>query len=243
MNEFAVVVGIAALAAFLTYLGAPAAERFEVSDKVVNGALQFAAGIIVALVALSLMPPAVRAGSPLTMTLAFFFGGTLFVLLGYFTSKKLAATPEMGANVVSVGLFVGILVDMAIDGVMIGIGSTLTLATGLLLALSLGVSAAPLAFVTIATAKRQGMSKEHRRLLAISFFLCVLVGAMLGFLVLRDQSLALRLILVALASGFLITMVTQSIIPEANREGEPSLAGILFAGGIALYALLSLVLQ
>ena len=49
----------------------------------------------------------------------------------------------MDANTVSVGLFVGILMDMVIDGVMIGIGSTLTLATGLLLALSLGVSAAP----------------------------------------------------------------------------------------------------
>ena len=97
-----------------------------------------------------------------------------------------------------------------------------------------------MAFVTIATAKRQGVSKERRRLLSFMFFLCVLVGAMLGFLVLRNQSLELRLILVALASGFLITMVTQSIIPEANREGEPSLAGILFTGGIALYALLSL---
>jgi zinc transporter ZupT len=48
------------------------------------------------------------------------------------------------------------------------------------------------------------------------------------------QSLELRLILVARASGFLITMVVQSIIPEANREGEPSLAGILLVDGIAM---------
>ena len=48
-----------------------------------------------------------------------------------------------------------------------------------------------------------------------------------------------RLFLIALESGFLITMVTQSLIPEANREGEPSLAGILFVGGMAIYALLS----
>ena len=49
----------------------------------------------------------------------------------------------------------------------------------------------------------------------------------------------IRLFLIALASGFLITMVTQSLIPEANREGEPSLAGILFVGDMAIYALLS----
>jgi zinc transporter, ZIP family len=243
VNEFLLVFGIAALASLLTYLGAPVAERFDVPNRVVSGALQLAAGLLVALVGLSLLPPAVRAGSPMQMTLAFFCGGALFVLFEYFSSKKLAASSGMDANTISVGLFVGVLTDMTIDGVMIGLGSTLTLATGLLLALSLGISAAPMAFVAIATAKRQGVSKERRRLLSFMFFLCVLSGAMLGFLVLRNQSLALRLILVALASGFLITMVTQSIIPEANREGEPSLAGILFTGGIALYALFSLLLQ
>lgn len=243
MNEFFLVLGIALLASFLTYLGAPAAERFEVSQRVVSGSLQFAAGIVVALVALSLMPPAIRAGSPVAMTLAFFFGGALFVFFEYFATKRLAGTPEMGANVASVGLFAGILVDMVIDGVMIGIGSTLTIATGLLLALTLGVSAAPLAFVTIATAKRQGVSQEHRRLLSFLFFLCVLVGAMLGFLVLRNQTLELRMILVALASGFLITMVTQSLIPEANREGAPGFAGILFIGGMSLFALLSFTIN
>jgi len=243
VNEFALVLGIAMLAAFLTYLGAPLAERFEVPSRVVSASLQFAAGIIVALVGLSLLPPAVRAGSALQITVAFFCGGALFVLFEYFTAKRLASTPEIAGNVVSVGLFVGILVDMLIDGVMIALGSTMTLKTGLLVALSLGISAAPMAFVAIATAKRQGVSKERRRLLSFLFFLCVLAGAMLGFLVLRNQSLEIRLALVALASGFLITMVTQSIIPEANREGEPSLAGMLFIGGIALYALLSFTIK
>lgn len=66
---------------------------------------------------------------------------------------------------------------------------------------------------------------------------------MLGFLVLPNQTLELRLILVALASDFLITMVTQSLIPEANWEGEPGFAGILFVGGMSLYALLSFTIR
>ena len=39
MNEFVAVVGIAALAAGLTYLGVPAAERFDVPHRLVSGAL------------------------------------------------------------------------------------------------------------------------------------------------------------------------------------------------------------
>jgi len=243
MSEFLLVFGIALLASFLTYLGAPVAERFDAPQKVVSGALQFAAGIITALVAFSLMPPAVRYGPYGWVVLAFFIGGVLYVTLEYLSTRVMASAPAAEDGATSFGLYIGILVDLVIDGVVIGIGSTLTLATGLLLALGLAISTAPLAFVTTATAKRQGMSAKNRRLLSFLFFLCVLAGAMLGYLVLRNQSAEFRLILVALASGFLITTVVQGLIPEANREGEPGFAGILYIAGLSLYGLMSLTIQ
>jgi len=243
MNDFLFVLGIAFIAAFLTYLGAPAAERFDVPHHVVSAALQFAAGIIAALVALSLMPPAVRDGAPLPVVLAFFVGGALFVCFEYYSAQRLAAKSAEGSNVTSLGLYVGILVDLVIDGVVIGIGATLTPGTGLLLALGMAISTAPLAFVTTSTAKRQGVSRENRRRLAILYFVCVMGGAIFGYLLLRNQSEAAKLVLIALASGFLITVITQSLIPEANREGEPSFAGIFFVGGLSLYALLTLTIK
>ena len=243
MNEFLLVLGIALVASFLTYLGAPVAERFEVPQKVVSAALQFAAGIITALVAFSLMPPAVRGGPYGWVVLAFFIGGVLYVTIEYLSTRVIASAPAAEDGATSFGLYIGILVDLVIDGVVIGIASTLTLATGLLLALGLAISTAPLAFVTIATAKRQGMSAKNRRLLSFLLFLCVLVGAMVGYLVLRNQSAEFRLILVALASGFLITTVVQGLIPEANREGEPGFAGLLYIAGLSLYGLMSLTIR
>ena len=243
MNEFLLVLGIALFASFLTYLGAPVAERFDAPQKVVSAALQFASGIITALVAFSLMPPAVRGGPYGWVVLAFFIGGVLYVILEYLSTRVMASAPAAEDNATSFGLYIGILVDLAIDGVVIGIGSTLTLATGLLLAVGLAISTAPLAFVTTTIAKRQGMSAKNRRLLSFLFFLCVLAGAMLGYLVLRNQSVEFRLILVALASGFLITTVVQGLIPEANREGEPGFAGILYIAGLSLYGLMSLTIK
>lgn len=244
VSDFGIVLAIAALTAFLTYLGAPAAERFDVPHRVVSAALQFAAGIVAALVALSLMPPAVRGGEPMGIALAFFLGGAVFVIFEYVSAQRLAkGDGAEDADTPSLGLYVGILVDMFIDGVVIGIGATLTLMTGLLLALGMAMSTMPLAFVTTATAKRQGVAPARRRQLALLFIVCIVAGALLGYGLLQHQTLALRLLLVAFASGFLVTTVTQSMIPEANKEGEPSFAGILFVGGMSLYALMTLTIK
>jgi ZIP family zinc transporter len=247
MNDFLLVVGISALAAGLTFLSVPLAERFDVPHRIVSGALQFAAGIITALVAITLMPPAMRNGPYVLAVLAFFAGGVLYVLLEHYTKRAQAERPAgegtTGRDKISLGLFVGILVDLFVDGVVIGIGSTLNPLTGLVMALGMALSTAPLAFVTIATAKRQGMLAEHRRLLGRMFVAALMAGALLGYLVLQNQPLELRMVLVALASGFLITTVVEGIIPEANREGEPGFAGLLYIAGLSLYALMSLALK
>ena len=80
-------------------------------------------------------------------------------------------------------------------------------------------------------------------MLGYLYFLCVMAGTLLGYTLLRNQTESVRVILIALASGFLITTITQGLIPEANREGEPGFAGILFVGGMSLYALLTLTVK
>jgi ZIP family zinc transporter len=244
MSDFLVVVLIAAFAAFLTWLGAPIAEKFDVPQKVVSGALQFAAGVITALVFLSLIP-GVRSGNLVVLALMFFIGGALFVFFEYFSAKRQAGRQAQQEQMqsVSIGLYVGILVDLFVDGAVIGIGSTMDLGTGIALALGMAISTLPLAFVTISTAKQQGISKHRRQQLGALFFVCMLAGAVLGFLVLQNQPDSVRGALIALACGFLTTTVTQSMIPEANKNGEPSFAGIFFVAGISIYALLSLVLS
>ncbi len=247
MTQLPWVVAIAALAAGLTYLGVPAAERLQVPKWFVSAALQFAAGLITALVVITLMPPAMRNGPYLVALLAFFAGSLLYVALEH-ASHRAQAQGQAGGRPgggehVSAGLFAGILVDLFVDGVVIGIGATLDLMTGLVMALSLALGTLPLAFVTIATAKQQGVAAGQRRWLGWMLVAALMTGAILGYLVLQNQPLGLRMVLVALASGFLITTVVQGIIPEANRDGEPGFAGALFVGGLSLYALMSLTLK
>lgn len=242
-SELLTVIIVAFLAAFLTFLGAPLAERLDVPERVVAGALQFAAGIMTALVALSLMPPAVRGGNPLTIPTAFFAGGAALVGLEYVLSKRLPTRLEPGRAAPPVGLYVGVLVDMLVDGVIIGIGATLSLATGVLLAAGIAVSTLPLAFVTTTAAKQQGVALRSRRILSVLYMLFIIGGALMGFILLRNQPPALRMALVAFASGVLLTTVTQNMIPEAIRDGNRSIGALLFLAGLTVYAMLTLLVS
>jgi zinc transporter, ZIP family len=75
------------------------------------------------------------------------------------------------------------------------------------------------------------------------FVAALKAGALLGYLVLQNRPLEMRRVQVALAAGSLITTVGQGIIPEANREGKPGFAGVLYIGRPSLYSLMSLALK
>ena len=241
MNEFLLVLGTASITAFLTFLGALLAEKLEAPRQVISAALQLAAGSIIAVVAFTLLPPAVQAVPPLLGMSAFFAGGVLFVVMDASTASRQSSQSSTASESNSLGLYLGVLTDMAIDGVAIGIGSALTLGAGLIVAAGLAVNNMPLAFLTIATAKRQGMPPKRRRLLSIAFIGIILAGALLGYLVLNGRSELVKSALVALVSGFLITMVTLTMIPEARQQSAARSLGIFFIGGLALFGLLALV--
>jgi ZIP family zinc transporter len=243
MNDFALVLAIASAIAVPLYLAGRLAETVELPHRAVSAALHLAAGVLTAIVAFTLMPPAVQLGPPQFVLLAFVAGGAIVAAMEWLAARQQASKPATDAAPHSLGLILGVLVDMAIDGVAIGIGSTLTLGTGLLLGLGLAISTAPLAFVTIATAKRQGMSPGRRHRLSLLFVVVVLAGATLGYWGLRDQPQAVKLVLIALVAGFLITIIAQSILPEANREAETGDAALAFVGGLALFALLALAVK
>lgn len=240
MNEFLQVLVLALVAGVLTYLGAPVAEFFDLPQKAISSSLQFAAGIITALVAFSLMPPAAQYGHPVGVAVGFFIGGALYVFVDIVTSQIPANESMADSSASSLGLYIGVLVDLIVDGVVIGVASTLTFTTGLLLAIGLAVGTAPLAFITIATAKHQGMALHRRRQLSYLFIVCIVAGAMLGYLLLRNQPVGVQMVMIAIASGFLFTTVTQTMIPEAVRSGGKGYDGLLYIGGLSIFALATL---
>ena len=64
MRDFLIVMGLAMLPALANFLGGSLAEVFRVTARTLSLALHLAAGIVLAVVGLELMPRALEASAP-----------------------------------------------------------------------------------------------------------------------------------------------------------------------------------
>ncbi|GGC14302.1 MULTISPECIES: hypothetical protein [Cellulomonadaceae] len=130
MTSYWLVLGLAALPALGNFAGGALAEFFRVSDRTLSLALHLAAGIVLAVVGLELMPEAL-AGSPAWVPmLAFVAGGAAFIGLdrvAVFVQARLGRPDEdaTGSRTRAVGIFSGVSMDLFSDGVMIGTGAVI----------------------------------------------------------------------------------------------------------------------
>ena len=233
---------LASLPAFGNISGGLVAERFEISGGMLSFALHIAAGIILAVVGIELLPTTLEADPPWVIIGVFLAGGFFSIGLDSVTDLIATRTGEGNADAGAWGIYAGVAVDLFSDGVMIGAGSTVTLGLGLLLALGQVPADIPEGFATIATFKSKGVPRRSRTLLSLSFALPIFLGATVGYWLVRGQPVIIKFGLLAFTAGILLTVAVEEIIPEAHQEGEARLAAVALVGGFALFTLISVYL-
>lgn len=240
MDEYLLVLGLAALPALGNFLGGLGAEVLQVSSRGLSLALHAAAGIILAVVGLELMPEALDSSAPWVPILAFVGGGLFFLgldkTLGY-VQARFSGSAKKGPWAV----FSGVSLDLFSDGVMIGTGTVLSPALGLLLAAGQVPADAPEGFAAVATLRRAGVSRARRLTLAAAFAIPIFVGATLGYFALRGAPELVTVSVLALTGGALTSVVIEEILPEAHSgdDDEPRSATLALVGGFALFAVIS----
>lgn len=254
MNDFGRVLLLALLPAAGNFAGAVLAELLHVSQRTLSLALHAAAGVLLAVVGIELMPEALGVGRPWIPLLAFVLGGLGFMLLehaigwvrGRFAGVEASSdtTPAQATDddVPETGpwaIYAGVAIDLFSDGVMIGAGANIGLTLGVLLALGQVPADLPEGFATIATFKRKGVPKLRRLLLAASFTIPILLGATLGFFAVRGRPDIVKLSLLAFTAGILIAVAVEEMIREAHDEGEPRFGPFALVCGFALFALIA----
>ncbi len=239
MGDYLIVLALTAIPAASNFTGGLLAEAIPVSQRTLSLALHAAAGIVLAVVAVELLPEAFAVAAPWLIVLAFVAGGGFFVAVDAAIDRLQDRLGGAGDGAAPWGVFFGVAVDLFSDGVMIGAGATVSLALGLLLALGQAPADLPEGFATTATFKLRGVARRTRLLLNGSFFLAIFLGATVGYWAVRGQPEAVQVTLLAFAAGILTTVVVEEIVPAAHEEEDARMAAMLLVGGFALFALLS----
>lgn len=257
MSDYLQVLALALLPAAGNFAGGLLSEMVPVSPRTLSLALHAAAGIVIAIIGIELMPEALATPQPWFPLLAFTFGGLFAVIVSWVIDRMQertraargtaqgSADTEAGAeaSAASWAIYFGVAVDLFSDGLMIGAGATLSLGLGLILALGQIPADVPEGFATIAVFNRQGLARWKRLWLSASFAIPILLGATIGFWAVRGAPELVKLSLLAFTAGVLLTVVIEAMMPEAHEEWEGRLGGLFLVGGFALFAVLSTALE
>jgi ZIP family zinc transporter len=239
LEGFALVLALAALPAAGNLLGGLAAETFDVSERALSLALHLAAGIVLAVVGLELMPQALAANPPWVPIAAFVAGGAAFIgldrAIGYVQARTGAREESKGP----LAIFSGVSIDLFSDGVMIGTGTVINPALGLLLALGQVPADIPEGFAAVATLRRAAISRRTRILMALSFAIPIALGATLGYFSLRNAPDLVTLSVLAVTGGALTSVVVEEMLTEAHEGDTSRLGPVALTAGFAIFALVS----
>jgi len=233
------VLGLALLPAFGNFAGGLLAEWIGPSRKVVSLALHAAAGIILAVISVEVMPRALAGASAWLLALAFLGGGGLYLIIEAAIERWQKGAPS-GAGAGAWMVYVAVATDLLADGLLIGGGSAVSSQLGLLLALGQVLADIPEGFAVIADFRDKGVGRARRLLLSASFALPVVGAAVLAYFVLRARSETLKMTTLVFVAGLYVLAAVEDMLREAHEGAEDSRwSAISFLGGFALFLIVS----
>lgn len=228
-------------------LGAVLAARRPPGPRLISAVQHFAAGVVFAAAAGEVLPELRRDGHLLAVVLGFSVGVAVLLVLQQWervsetaaeTSAAKAGSPA-GVAPLPVGLLAAIGIDLGIDGILVGLGATLSDRQGVILTVALTLEIGFLALAVTAELTERGTSSVRAALIPALLSLAVVAGALLAVLALSGAPGWVRSAVLAGGIAALLFLVTEELITEAHESARetPLLTSLFFLGFLALYVL------
>lgn len=210
-------------------------------NRVVGLIMGFGSGALVSAVAYELVPETVLGGwevpaALLVGALTFFLGDLLVSHRGGSDRKALAAKTE-GSGA---AIFVGTLLDGIPEAVVLGMGLAHGGAVSMAFLAAVFISNLPEGVAGTLNLTAAAYSRKHILLMWVALVALTAVGAALGYLLVEHIPAADSRVVQAFAAGALLTMLADSMMPEAFEHGGPA-TGLSTALGFVAAAGLSVL--
>lgn len=232
------VLGLATLPALGNFGGGLLAEWLRPSKKTLNHALHAATGIILAVVAVEVMPAALRNTPAWLLALAFMGGGGAYLLVES-GIRRWQESKKAGAGAGAWMVYVAVATDLIGDGLLIGTGSAVSGQMALILALGQILADIPEGFATIATFRDKGVGRAKRLLISASFLLPVVGVAVLAYYALRGQSEVLKMTGLVFVAGLYMLAAIEDMMREAHETEDSRWSALSLLGGFAIFLVVS----
>lgn len=242
MSDLRLVLLLALLPGVATFLGGILAEVTRISAPGLNRALHAASGVVIAIVAVELMPEAVETLAGWWIALAFACGGVAYVLLEEVV-ERLQGTADAGRSRMWM-IYAAVVLDLTSDGLMIGTGSSLSAGLAVVLAAGQVLADVPEGYATVANFRDKGVPRGRRILFAASFVVYVPAAALAAYFLLHAAPEPARRVALVFVAGLLTVAAEEDMLEEAHQAREDARWSVLaFVGGFALFTLLSAGLE
>ena len=153
--------------------------------------------------------------------------------------RKIDSKPQAApASVVPLGLIIAVGIDLLLDGLLVGVSSTLGSNQGLIITIALTIEILFIGLSVTTSLNQTGLSRRRSVVISSSLGLTTALGAIVGAALLAGASSATLATVLAFGAAALLYLVVEELLTEAHEQEETTLLGAMFfLGFLTIYVL------
>jgi len=231
------------LAGFSLILGVIIGTVFKIGQRVIAAIMAFGSGVLICALTFGLMEEAFKHGGFDAIVIGFLIGGVVFIGGDFLVHRYGGRNHKKKRHFKSLRDTNGkaIVLGASLDGIPESIALGLSLleknGIGLLMLAAIFLSNLPESISSIDDLKREGFSTRRIYFMWSIVSISSIVAAILSFIFLKNINLNVRGIIESFASGAILAMLADSMMPEAYEEGGYLIGFLTMLGFLTAFIL------
>jgi len=233
----------ASLTGFSLILGVIIGTTLKISQKVIAAIMAFGSGVLICALTFGLMQEAFKHGGFDAIIIGFLLGGLVFISGDFLIHRIGGRNHKRKAHFKSTretngkAIVLGSLLDGVPESIALGVALLSKNGIGLLMLVAIFLSNLPESLSSIDDLQKEGFSKQRIYLSWSIVSLCVASSVVLSFLFLEKLDLNALGIIESFASGAILAMLADSMMPEAYEEGGFMIGFLTMLGFLTAFIL------
>ena len=231
------------LAGFSLILGVIIGTVFKIGQRTIAAIMAFGSGVLICALTFGLMEEAFKHGGFDAIVIGFLIGGVVFIGGDFLVHRYGGRNHKKRKHFKSVRESNGkaIILGASLDGIPESIALGLSLleknGIGLLMLVAIFLSNLPESISSISDLRKEGFSTKKIYFMWSIVSIGSIVAAILSYIFLKNINLNMRGIIESFASGAILAMLADSMMPEAYEEGGYLIGFLTMLGFLTAFIL------